>query len=177
MTQTRTALLLALLIGGMVGVPLLAGGGHGPFPSPATPAASYAPAPDVTAPPASQPLNGVDVTGLTPGQITTAGQILGENRCNCGCGMTLAECRSKDPTCTRSLSLARQVVKEIREGKDRSTVQGNVAAALAKAQTPPVAPPSQASDPKAVFRIDTHGSPYKGFKGAGVTIAEFSDYQ
>ncbi len=177
MTQTRTALLLALLIGGMVGVPLLAGGGHGSSPSPAAQVASSPPAPGVAAPPASQPLNGVDVTGLTPGQITTAGQILGENRCNCGCGMTLAECRSKDPTCTRSLSMARQVVNEIREGKDRSTVQGNLAAALAKAQVPPVAPPLQAPDSKTVYRIDTSGSPYKGFKGAGVTIAEFSDYQ
>jgi len=127
------------------------------------------------APAPAQPLNGLDFTGLSPEQTRTATQILNETRCNCGCGMTLAECRTKDPNCSRSLSVSRALIQDLKSGKDAAAARTNVQAALAKAATPPPAPP--AMDPNKVFAIDITGSPFKGPKAAPVTMVEFSDYQ
>jgi hypothetical protein len=121
-------------------------------------------------------LNGVDFTGLKPEQTTAAMQILNETRCVCGCGMTLAECRVKDPNCSRSLALARGVVQDFKDGKDAATAKTNLTAALAKAATPPPAA-APVEDPNQVFKIDVAGAPFKGPKTAPVTIVEFSDYQ
>ncbi len=121
-------------------------------------------------------LNGIDFTGLKPEQTAAAMQILNETRCVCGCGMTLAECRVKDPNCTRSLGLARGVVQDFKDGKDAATVKSNLTAALAKAAPPPPAA-VPAEDPNQVFKIDVAGAPVKGPKSAPVTIVEFSDYQ
>ncbi|MCI0568117.1 MAG: hypothetical protein L0Z52_08005 [Acidobacteria bacterium] len=133
--------------------------------------AQAAPPPSATAAP-----NGLDFSGLSAEQIATATQILGETRCNCNCGMTLLECRTKDPNCTRSLSVARALVEDLKGGKDAAAARANVQAALAKAaSTPPPAP--AAPDVNKVFKIDVTGAPVKGPKSAPVTIVEFSDYQ
>ena len=39
------------------------------------------------------------------------------------------------------------------------------------------APAPPAEDPNRVYKIDIIGAPYKGPRGATVTIVEFSDYQ
>jgi len=118
----------------------------------------------------------LDFSGLSPDQIATATQILGEARCNCNCGMTVLECRTKDPNCSRSLAVARGVVEDLKNGKDAATARANLQAALAKAaSTAPPAPP--APDMNKVFDIDITGAPIKGPKTAPVTIVEFSDYQ
>ena len=56
---------------------------------------------------------GVDLTTLTPEQRVTALQRLNEERCTCGCKLTLAQCRINDSACEFSLPLAEQVVAEI----------------------------------------------------------------
>jgi len=113
---------------------------------------------------------------LSAEQIATATQILGETRCNCNCGMTILECRTKDPNCSRSLSVARGLVEDLKNGKDAATARANMQAALAKAaSTAPPAPP--APDLNKVFNIDVAGAPVKGPKNAPITIVEFSDYQ
>ena len=128
------------------------------------------------APPAAAAPNGLDFSGLSAEQIATATQILGETRCNCNCGMTLLECRTKDPNCTRSLSVARGLVEDLKSGKDAATARANVQSALAKAAS--TAPPAPAApDMNQVFKIDITGAPVKGPKNAPVTIVEFSDYQ
>ena len=56
---------------------------------------------------------GLDLTTLTPEQRTTALQRLNAEGCNCGCQLTLAQCRINDSACGFSLPLAEQVVAEI----------------------------------------------------------------
>jgi len=56
---------------------------------------------------------GLDLTTLTPAQRQTALQRLNEEMCNCGCGLTLAQCRINDPSCGFSLPLAEQVVEQV----------------------------------------------------------------
>ena len=56
---------------------------------------------------------GVDLTVLSPEQRATALQRLNEEGCDCGCQLTLAQCRINDSDCGFSLPLAQQVVAEI----------------------------------------------------------------
>jgi thiol-disulfide isomerase/thioredoxin len=56
---------------------------------------------------------GLDLTVLTPDQRVAALQRLNEELCNCGCNLTLAQCRINDTTCGFSLPLAEEVVAEI----------------------------------------------------------------
>ena len=124
MTKSWNRPLLGLRPGGILIVALLAGFLLAPgeaFSQAAAPAPS--PAPPVP--------NGLDFRGLSPEQISTATQILGDTRCNCGCGMTLLECRTKDPNCSRSLSTARGLVEDLKAGKDAATARTNLQAAQA----------------------------------------------
>ena len=56
---------------------------------------------------------GLDLSGLTAKQRETALQRLNEDMCNCGCGLTLAQCRINDPSCGFSLPLAEELVESI----------------------------------------------------------------
>ena len=56
---------------------------------------------------------GLDLSPLTAAQRETALQQLNTDMCNCGCGLTLAQCRINDPSCGFSLPLAEQVVADI----------------------------------------------------------------
>jgi hypothetical protein len=179
MTRPRAAALCAFLLAILAALPFVASpspvGSQSGGLVPAVVAAEQAGAPASSGAPT---LNGVDLTPLTPDQASTALQILGGTRCNCGCGMTLSECRSKDPKCSKSLTLAQGVVQDLKAGKDRATVQSNLTASLARLATPPPAATSApAEDPNKVYKIDITGAPYKGPKGAQVVIVEFSDYQ
>jgi thiol-disulfide isomerase/thioredoxin len=53
---------------------------------------------------------GVDFAGLTPAQKEAALKRLNTERCACGCGLTLAQCRIHDTTCEISLPAARAIV-------------------------------------------------------------------
>ena len=178
MTKIRVSFLLTLMVGGL-GAAILASVRQGETPAlPTTLAASFSPPPDPSPPQAGGNLSGLDLNGLSPEQVATVTKMLNDNRCNCGCSMTLAECRVKDPNCSRSLALGRQVVQDVRDGKDNSAVQKNLNTAMAKLQTPPpAASPSPPPDPNKVFKIDATGAPGKGSKTATVTIVEFSDFQ
>ncbi|MBM62680.1 MAG: hypothetical protein CL484_07000 [Acidobacteria bacterium] len=56
---------------------------------------------------------GLDLATLTPTQRVTALQRLNEELCNCGCQLTLAQCRINDSACGFSLPLAEEVVAEV----------------------------------------------------------------
>ena len=60
---------------------------------------------------------GVDLAGLSPDARAKVLQALNTEHCTCGCGLTVAQCRIDDETCTVSLPLAQELVKKIAAGK------------------------------------------------------------
>ncbi len=65
----------------------------------------------------SDKLSGVDFSGLSAAQKTTALKILRERGCSCGCNMKIAECRVVDPSCSYSSGLAAAVIDALKQGK------------------------------------------------------------
>jgi thiol-disulfide isomerase/thioredoxin len=60
---------------------------------------------------------GIDLAGLSPEMRAKVLQALNSEHCTCGCGLTLAQCRVDDPTCTVSLPLAQDLQKKIAGAK------------------------------------------------------------
>ena len=60
---------------------------------------------------------GIDLSKLPADRRAKALQALNTEHCTCGCGLTLAQCRLDDPTCTVSLPLAQAMVKKIAAGR------------------------------------------------------------
>ena len=149
----------------LAGVLVCAAATLGPGPR----AGDSAPAPEQPAavPKADQEITpdqvkGVPLEGLTEAQKGLVFSILSDNRCDCGCGMTLARCRAKDTTCGRSLALASQVLDLVKQGKGRDEI---VKTALT--------PPSKFVQ----FDLPEGESPSVGPKGAKVTILYYLDHQ
>ena len=57
---------------------------------------------------------GLDLSVLTADQKTVALKRLNEEPCDCGCGLTIAQCRINDSTCAVSPKLADKIVAEVR---------------------------------------------------------------
>jgi thiol-disulfide isomerase/thioredoxin len=57
---------------------------------------------------------GLSFAGLSDRQKEDALRRLNSEKCACGCGLTLAQCRIQDPSCTVSPPLAQKVVDDIR---------------------------------------------------------------
>jgi len=66
-------------------------------------------------------LPGVDFSALTPEQKKIALKRLNSQGCNCGCRLTLAQCRINDRGCPVSQGLAQQVVQEVLAANSRAT--------------------------------------------------------
>ena len=56
---------------------------------------------------------GVDLAALPVAKRLEALQKLNAQSCTCGCDLTVARCRVDDPTCSVSLPIAQQIVKQI----------------------------------------------------------------
>ncbi len=56
---------------------------------------------------------GVDLSGLSTEQRSTALQRLNAEACTCGCDLSVAKCRIDDPNCGVSLPLAKAMVNQI----------------------------------------------------------------
>src|SRR5450759_3246486 len=115
-------------------------------------------------------LAGVDLTGLTPARKTRALNALRTQACSCGCGMKVAECRVKDPSCSFSRGLASVTVGAIKAGKTETA-----AIAESKASKFGSRPAPQLLDDP--VPIPTLGSPVTGPANARITLVEFSDFQ
>ena len=66
-------------------------------------------------------LPGVDFSKLTAKQKRAALRQLNEQKCTCGCGLTLAQCRINDTGCPVSVKLAQQVVEKIARGQNTAS--------------------------------------------------------
>ncbi len=114
----------------------------------------------------------IDFNGLSDAQKKTALKIMNTESCNCGCSMTIANCREKDSSCRRSLVFARTVTDALREGKGEAEV---VRLLRAKADT--FVEAKMPDDSGVVYKIDVASSPTRGPRDAPVVIVEFSDFQ
>jgi thiol-disulfide isomerase/thioredoxin len=61
-------------------------------------------------------LPGVDFQGLTADQRRAALKRLNSESCTCGCGLTIAQCRINDTSCSVSKQLAADIVREMLSG-------------------------------------------------------------
>jgi len=127
-------------------------------------------------------MTGVDFSGLDANQKEVALQILNTHSCDCGCGMTLAQCRVEDQSCGRSPQLAAIVVHALRSGKGQGQAVADLKQMLRAADPPSAAPPpaAQQAQPPTVIpaaNISTADSPGLGPEGARVIIVEYSDFQ
>ena len=59
---------------------------------------------------------GIDLSSLTSERRAEVLKALNSERCTCGCGLTLAQCRVDDPDCSVSLPLAQELVKKMAGG-------------------------------------------------------------
>ena len=112
-------------------------------------------------------LPGLDQSGLSVAQKGDLLTLLRAEPCVCGCNLKIAECRVKDPNCTRSRGLAAIAARELREGKTVQQVRDDLQKQGSEA--PPVL------DEPVVISIA--GAPVKGPANARITFIEFSDFQ
>jgi protein-disulfide isomerase len=114
----------------------------------------------------------VDLTGLTQSQTTRALKLVRQMDCSCRCGMKVAECRMKDPSCAYSRGLATLIVDAIRHGKtDQQALAAAAASDIAKG---PADHNKLLEDP---VNIPVTNAPVRGPASAPITLVEFSDFQ
>ena len=116
-------------------------------------------------------LPAVDFSGMSPVKARALLRLLRNHDCTCGCGMKVAECRVKDPSCSWSKGVAATMGDALRSGKNENEA---IEAATASKWGHGPQPPKLLEDPVA---IPTAGSPVRGPAGARLTLVEFSDFQ
>jgi thiol-disulfide isomerase/thioredoxin len=73
-------------------------------------------------------LPGVDFSKLNAKQKSVALRRMNAESCDCGCQLTLAQCRINDSACRVSLALAAKVVSQVAHPRDATSATGKIAA-------------------------------------------------
>ncbi len=123
-------------------------------------------------------LSGVDFSGLDAVAKERALRLLNAEGCDCGCGMTLAQCRVEDKTCPRSPSLAAAVVNAIRTGaSDEQALTALKTLRNQGAAVPAAAGPAPEARPVPAVQLAVDRSPSLGRPDAPITLVTFEDFQ
>lgn len=144
----------------------------------APPAKADSGAADAAASPAvyREGLNGVDFTGMDTATRERAIKLLNAQACDCGCKYgSVAACRVKDPSCSRSLGLAGTIIDAVKSGKTDDQVVTAVKAAVPQAPAAAAAAPAPA--PSGPVQISYEGAQMKGNPKARATLVEYADFQ
>ena len=112
----------------------------------------------------------VDLSQFTEKQQATIMKRSNAEKCDCGCKMTVAECRNDDQTCGKSVVLVKAIIKDI-TGKDADAALGRANITVNKNSVP--------NDPRSPFvtsgfRIGTPASTTRGF--GEVEIRQVADW-
>jgi hypothetical protein len=70
-------------------------------------------------------LPGVDFSKLTAEQKKAALKRMNSENCNCGCELTIAQCRINDTACEVSTALAKKIVEDVAHGTAPSPAAPN----------------------------------------------------
>src|SRR5438445_9821232 len=73
-------------------------------------------------------LPGVDFSNLTAQQKSLALRRMNAESCDCGCKLTLAQCRINDSACRVRLALAAKVVSQVARSRHATSCEGQIAA-------------------------------------------------
>jgi protein-disulfide isomerase len=117
-------------------------------------------------------LPGVDLSGLSDAQKAVVTKVMTARECGCTCGMKVAECRMKDPSCSYSQGVASVMVAALKSGKTEA--EAIAAADASQWAHLPVQDNRILSD---AVKIPTDGSPVIGPADAKIKLVEFSDFQ
>jgi thiol-disulfide isomerase/thioredoxin len=85
-------------------------------------------------------LPGVNTSGLTAEQRTVALHKFNAETCNCGCNLTLAQCRIYDPACKTSLDRTAAIVREVSAVQEKAKPEAPVPTAAPEAGATSQAP-------------------------------------
>lgn len=111
-----------------------------------------------------------DLSGLKEESANTVLKLLNENNCTCGCSEgTLANCITHDKKCGFSRKIAKEIITQAQAGKSEADLIKILAKHKKKKQPP--------ADEGITVDVNVENSPWKGTKGAPVTIVEFTDFQ
>lgn len=100
-------------------------------------------------------LPGIDLSGLPAADVNTVVALANRERCPCGCGYTLADCRHRDVDCQTSRPVLERLVEKYRgsgsmdaDPADDGGVSSPATRALPAAVTSLTAPPKHESGGK-----------------------------